>query len=218
MFYFPGVSGRSRRISTGGNRTILCLEMETDEQPTPDTNNGHPKASIFDVVNARIRANRVTRRVRSKLEKNRNMHYIRQLSRAKLLSKTDRYEPKVSERFLEEWLDFPRHNNHFVLFNTVRLMTRWLLWTNKSIASLDPSNPSIRDRLSNTIAQLSTASGLFLVMAVACFTIPPGIQLPSAPSPSCLMKPLSLQQSRRTDRQSCSGFCSMCTAFCCSRQ
>lgn len=110
------------------------------------------------------------------------MHYIKELSRTKLLSKTDQYEPKVSERFLEEWLDFPRHQQHFVLFNTIYLLTRWLLWTNKSIASLDPSNPSIRDRLSNTIAQLSMASGLFLVMAVACFTFPPGKKLYSTTS------------------------------------
>lgn len=151
--------------------------MGTAEEATPVTSRGPATTSIFDIANAKIHTNRLARRVRSKQESNRNMHYIRQLSRAKLLSKGDLYEPKVSEHFLEEWLDFPRHQHHFVLFNTVRLLTRWLLWTNKSIASLDPSNPSIRDRLSNTIAQLSMASGLFLVMAVACFTFPPGTRL-----------------------------------------
>lgn len=142
--------------------------MEKTEKPPSNP------SSFFEIVNARIRATRATKRIRKKIAMKGNMQYIRKLSKANMLSHGEKYDPKVSERFLEEWLDFPRDLNNFVLLNTITLMTKWLLWTNKSIASLDPASPSIRDRLSNTIAQLSTASGLILVMSVACFTIPPG--------------------------------------------
>lgn len=158
-------------------------DTEISDEPLKKTLSIHSKSqlsmkpkrfSLFDLVATRINATKFTKHIRKNIEKKKNMAYIRELSKANLLSKGEKYEPKVSEKFLEEWLDFPRNTgNNWVLLNTFTLMTKWLLWTNKSIASLDPASPSIRDRLSNTISVLSTACGLFLVMAFAAFVVPP---------------------------------------------
>lgn len=84
------------------------------------------------------------------------------------------YKPKVSESFLEGWLDFPVDQDVFVLFNSFKMWMVWLVWTNKSMAGLDPSDSSIRARVCSQISVLGTAAGLFLVIAIAGFLVPPG--------------------------------------------
>jgi hypothetical protein len=83
------------------------------------------------------------------------------------------FNPKVSESFLENWLDFPVGKNTSVLFNSFRMWVIWLIWTNKSMAGLDPSDTTIRSRVASQLSVLGTAAGLFLVIAIAGFLVPP---------------------------------------------
>lgn len=84
------------------------------------------------------------------------------------------YKPKVSESFLEEWLDFPVDNSNFVPFSMAKMFGTWLLWNNKGMAGLDPNDASIRARITSQISVLGTAAGLFLVIAIAGLLVPPG--------------------------------------------
>jgi len=83
------------------------------------------------------------------------------------------YKPKVSEGFLEEWLDFPVDNKSFIPWSMVKMFGTWLLWNTKSMAGLDPNDMSIRDRVTNQVSVLGTAAGLFLVVAIAGLLVPP---------------------------------------------
>jgi hypothetical protein len=89
------------------------------------------------------------------------------------------YKPKVSESFLEDWLDFPVDRKVFVLFNTFKMWMVWLVWTSKGMAGLDPGDTSIRARVCSQLSVLGTAAGLFLVIAIAGFLVPPGMTQPN---------------------------------------
>eukprot|EP01032_Pedospumella_encystans_P012693 gene12693-14666_t len=83
------------------------------------------------------------------------------------------YKPKVSENFLENWLDFPVDRAVSIWFNVVKMYFSWLLWNNKAMAGLDPNDPTIRSRITRHISILGTAAGLFVVVAIAAFLVPP---------------------------------------------
>lgn len=78
----------------------------------------------------------------------------------------------ATDDLLAKWLNFPIKEN-FLGYNLFMLSFKWLLWTSRSMISLDPDNNSIRERLSNTISVISTAAGLFLVVAMTCLVTPP---------------------------------------------
>jgi hypothetical protein len=94
------------------------------------------KLSIYDIVVARLSAEKATKAIRSKIQHRRNIAFLREQTKSRIYPSGCGYQPKVSERYLEAWLDFPRTQDHWVLFNTFMLVYRWLLWTNKSLASL----------------------------------------------------------------------------------
>jgi hypothetical protein len=104
-----------------------------------------------------------------------NIHNLREKTLSQVYPKGFIYKPKVSERFLETWLDFPTEHGS-VLLNIMALPAVWLLKTNNAMAGLDPDSSSIRERLSNQAAILGTAAGLFLVIAVAGYLTPPSTQ------------------------------------------
>ncbi len=83
------------------------------------------------------------------------------------------YKPKVSENFLENWLDFPVDRKVYTYLNTGKMFLTWLLWNNKGMAGLDPNDPTIRSRICQHTSILGTAAGLFLVVAIAGFLVPP---------------------------------------------
>ena len=87
------------------------------------------------------------------------------------------YKPKVSENFLENWLDFPVDRAVSIWFNVVKMYFSWLLWNNKAMAGLDPNDPTIRSRITRHISILGTAAGLFVVVAIAAFLVPPGMNI-----------------------------------------
>jgi hypothetical protein len=102
-----------------------------------------------------------------------NIDKIRDQS-SRTLPEEFHYKPKVSESFLEEWLDFPVDRKVPVLFNTWKMWMVWLIWTSKGMAGLDPGDTSIRARVCSQLSVLGTAAGLFLVIAIAGFLVPPG--------------------------------------------
>jgi hypothetical protein len=84
------------------------------------------------------------------------------------------YKPKVSESFLEEWLNFPVDRKFPVLLNTFKMWMVWLVWTSRGMAGLDPGDTSIRARVCSQLSVLGSAAGLLLVLAIAGFLVPPG--------------------------------------------
>ena len=86
------------------------------------------------------------------------------------------FNPKVSEDFLESWLDFPVDESFSVVYNSLKMWLTWLIWTNKSMAGLDPGDTTIRSRVTSQISVIGTAAGLFLVIAIAGFLVPPEVK------------------------------------------
>jgi len=86
------------------------------------------------------------------------------------------FNPKVSEGFLESWLDFPVDRDNNLIVNSFVMWATWLIWTNRSMAGLDPGDTSIRSRIVSQISVLGTAAGLFLVIAIAGFLVPPELK------------------------------------------
>lgn len=146
--------------------------MDEDPSLVDGGGPGLPTMSIYDIVQARVGARRVANRVRANIKNQSNLAFLRDKSRSSK-GLYDKYIPKVSETFLEEWLDFPHEENVPVMYNSFMLVFRWLSWTNKGIASLHPSNTTIRERLCASVNVLGMAAGLFLVLAAAGFLVPP---------------------------------------------
>lgn len=122
-----------------------------------------------------------------------NMGRIRTLS-SRTIPEGFHYNPKVSQSFLENWLDFPVDANFSVIINSFRMWFIWLIWTNKGMAGLDPSDTTVRARICSQLSVLGTAAGLMLVIAVAGLLVPPSkihtvLQIPqlSLFSSLCLM-------------------------------
>jgi hypothetical protein len=103
-----------------------------------------------------------------------NIEKMRQQSLLHLTSEDVRYKPKVSQSFLQDWLDYPVDRQVNIAYNSFALWTVWLCWTNRAIAGLDPVDNSIRARVCNQLQVLGTAASLFLVIAVASFLVPLG--------------------------------------------
>ncbi len=144
------------------NQSILSGNLSLKMSMSLLSNSGQSSVSLMSV--------------RSK-PSNKNLQNMREKTRANIYPKGFIYQPKVSEKFLEEWLDFPtKHTN--VLLNILTLPFVWLLHTNKAMAGLDPSSSTVRERLSNQCSVLGTAAGLFLVIAIAGFLAPPKPQNP----------------------------------------
>ena len=85
---------------------------------------------------------------------------------------TFRFVPTIAHE-LSDWLDFPVGKTNGVLFNSITLPFKWLLWTNKSLAALTPDS-NVRERLCNQSLSLGSVAGLYLVISVAAFLTPPG--------------------------------------------
>lgn len=84
-----------------------------------------------------------------------------------------KFVPSVGHS-LDEWLDIPEHPGHTsgIIFNSITLPFKWLLWTSKALAALPP-HQSLRERLCNQSASLGSVAGLFLVIAISAFFVPP---------------------------------------------
>lgn len=87
-----------------------------------------------------------------------------------LLKEEERnYQPKVSENFLEDWLNYPVDKKFQVVYNSFNIWFVWMRWTSRGMASLDPQDSTIRARICNQQAILGNAAGLFLIMSVSGF-------------------------------------------------
>ena len=94
------------------------------------------------------------------------------LLKARLASQS-RFVPAVGNT-LEDWLSIPQDpgKSSSIFFNSVTLPFKWLLWTSKALAGLPP-HQSLRERLCNQSASLGSVAGLFLVIAISAFFVPP---------------------------------------------
>lgn len=94
------------------------------------------------------------------------------LLKARLASQS-KFVPSVGHT-LEDWLSIPQDpgSSSAVFFNSVTLPFKWLLWTSKALAGLPP-HQSLRERLCNQSSSLGSVAGLFLVIAISAFFMPP---------------------------------------------
>jgi hypothetical protein len=99
---------------------------------------------------------------------------IKRKSERNLLAAEFHYKPKVSQTFLQDWLDYPVDRHVHSFFNSFVMWIVYLQWTNKGMAGLDPLDSTIRSRVCNQLQVLGTVASLFLVIAVASFLVPPG--------------------------------------------
>lgn len=86
-----------------------------------------------------------------------------------------KFIPKLGHA-LNDWIDLPTDydQSSSIIFNSITLPFKWLLWTTKALAGLPP-HQSLRERLCNQAASLGNVAGLFLVIAISAFFMPPGI-------------------------------------------
>lgn len=132
----------------------------------------HSVLSFGTIVDAKLAARKLSANVAVKNKKS-NIGVLRERrSTSKVSPISTEYKPVKSEKFLSDWLDFPLSSSS-PLLGTATLGIRWLLWSNRAMASLHPNDCTIRERLCNSIAVLGSAAGLFLVLAVAGFLGPP---------------------------------------------
>lgn len=84
-----------------------------------------------------------------------------------------KFIPKLGHS-LDDWIDLPIDHDQKtnIIFNSITLPFKWLLWTSKALAGLPP-HQSLRERLCNQSASLGSVAGLFLVIAISAFFIPP---------------------------------------------
>ncbi|RYH19502.1 hypothetical protein EON65_26010 [archaeon] len=127
--------------------------------------------SLIDIVRAQVFARKVKKRAKDVVHG--NIANLKEKTKSNLFPKDFKYKPLITEDFLRCWLDFPvKHRN--VPLNLILIPFKWLLWTNKSMAGLEPTDTTIRERLCNSISVLGTAAGLFLVISVQGLLTPPG--------------------------------------------
>jgi hypothetical protein len=82
------------------------------------------------------------------------------------------FQPKVSQNFLEDWLNYPVDKKFQVVYNSFNIWFVWLRWTSRGMAGLDPLDSTIRARICNQQSILGNAAGLFLLMSVNGFLTP----------------------------------------------
>lgn len=84
-----------------------------------------------------------------------------------------KFIPKMGHA-LEDWINLPEdhHNSSGILFNSLTLPLKWVMWTSKSLAGLPP-HQNLRERLCNQSASLGSVAGLYLVVAISGFFVPP---------------------------------------------
>jgi hypothetical protein len=102
-----------------------------------------------------------------------NIDKLKQKSSRNISAEEVHYKPKVSQTFLQNWLDYPVDQHVHEMYNSFALLTAWLRWTNRAMAGLDPLDKTIRARVCNQLQVLGTTSSLFLVISVASFLVPP---------------------------------------------
>ena len=85
---------------------------------------------------------------------------------------TVKFLPNLSHD-LTDWLSFPNKPQDNVILNSITLPFKWLLWTSKGLAGLPP-NQNMRERLCNQSTSLGSVAGLYLVIAISAFLVPPG--------------------------------------------
>jgi hypothetical protein len=96
-------------------------------------------------------------------------------SERNLLASEFHYKPKVSQTFLQDWLDYPVDRHVHAFFNSFAMWVVYLQWTNKGMAGLDPLDSTIRARVCSQLQILGTVASLFVVIAIASFLDPPGL-------------------------------------------
>lgn len=84
-----------------------------------------------------------------------------------------KFVPKMGHA-LEDYINLPEdhHNSSGILFNSLTLPLKWVMWTSKSLAGLPP-HQSLRERLCNQSTSLGSVAGLYLVVAISAFFVPP---------------------------------------------
>jgi hypothetical protein len=84
-----------------------------------------------------------------------------------------KFVPKMGHD-LEDYIDLPddHHNSSGIIFNSLTLPFKWVMWTSKSLAGLPP-HQSLRERLCNQSTSLGSVAGLYLVIAISGFFTPP---------------------------------------------
>eukprot|EP01031_Cornospumella_fuschlensis_P030559 gene30559-36932_t len=126
--------------------------------------------SLVDIVRAQVFAQKVKKKAKDAVHG--NIANLKEKTKSNLFPKDFKYKPLITEDFLRTWLDFPvKYRN--VPLNLFLVPLRWLVWTNRSMAGLEPTDSTIRERLCNSISVLGTAAGLFLVIAVEGLLSPP---------------------------------------------
>jgi hypothetical protein len=82
--------------------------------------------------------------------------------------------PKIGHA-MEDWTTIPddHHESSGIFFNSVTLPFKWVVWTSKALSGLPP-HQSLRERLCNQSASLGSVAGLYLVIAISGFFLPPG--------------------------------------------
>jgi hypothetical protein len=78
----------------------------------------------------------------------------------------------------DSWVNFPtaEKSDFEVAVNSLTLPLKWLLWTNKGLSGL-PKNQCLRERLCNQSTSLGSVAGLYLVIAISGFFMPPSKHL-----------------------------------------
>lgn len=76
---------------------------------------------------------------------------------------------------MEDWTTIPEdhHESSGIIFNSITLPFKWVVWTSKALSGLPP-HQSLRERLCNQSASLGSVAGLYLVIAISGFFLPPG--------------------------------------------
>lgn len=89
-------------------------------------------------------------------------------------------------RALEEWIDFPSgHTSSLtILFNSLILPFKWLLWISKGVAGLTLTE-SLRERLRDQSTSLGSVAALYLVITVSAFLTPPGNEIKNMSVVNC---------------------------------
>jgi hypothetical protein len=86
---------------------------------------------------------------------------------------TFKFTPAMGNTF-DDWIRLPTGTEFSsgILFNSITLPLKWVVWTTKGLAGLPP-HQSLRERLCNQSSSLGSVAGLYLVIAISAFFLPP---------------------------------------------
>jgi hypothetical protein len=97
---------------------------------------------------------------------------------------TFKFTPAMGNTF-DDWIRLPTGTEFSsgILFNSITLPLKWVVWTTKGLAGLPP-HQSLRERLCNQSSSLGSVAGLYLVIAISAFFLPPSKSVTSS-LPGC---------------------------------